>query len=80
MSRKRKGNGSGRAPKGQPTPKNTPASMSRGRHQRIAARRFVERVSKERDVVTADEQTALEILMREAGGIILEGPEGRPAS
>jgi len=72
--------------KGRPTPKNTPGGMTRNRLRRLKARRVdaaIRATGTERALETllglpADEQAALELLTREAGGIILEPRKGFP--
>lgn len=65
--------------KGRATPKNTPGGMTRNRLHRLNARRVdaairatgTERALEHLLGLAGDEQAALEVLTREAGGIIL---------
>lgn len=72
--------------KGHPTPKNTPRGMTRNRLTRLNARRVdaaIRATGTERSLehllgLAGDEQAALEVLTREAGGIILEPRKEAP--
>jgi hypothetical protein len=85
MSRKRSGTRvRGQAPKGRPTPKNTPGSRSRRRHAELEAHReeILKRLGMDRVLDTIrrgdrGEKEALELLTRESGGVILNPKEER---
>lgn len=69
----------GRAPKGRPTPKNTPGSMTRHCHNELQARRSnailkAAGVDRALELIRAGdrgEKAALEQLARESGGVLL---------